>query len=263
MYVRLAFAVAAHMETEILLVDEVLGVGDAQFQKKCLGKMDDVARNGRTIMFVSHNMTAIQRLCQTAVWLDRGTVMQSGPVTQVASAYVRTTASSCTQQRWSDPSVAPGNDIVRLRSALVRPQGGSPTDAITIETPFVLEFEYCNLKVGAYLNLSVHIFNEEGVCVFNTAPAYEPRWHGKPFPLGLFRSICFVPGDLMNDGMHRVRLLVVQNTGFIIYRLDDVLSFEVHESIKLREGYLGDWPGAMRPKLTWTTELVEGEERNS
>src|SRR6266568_7712313 len=97
MYVRLAFAVAAHMEAEILLVDEVIAVGDAQFQKKCLGKMDDVARNGRTILFVSHNMTAIQRLCQTAVSLDRGTVMQSGPVTQVASAYLRTTASTCTQ----------------------------------------------------------------------------------------------------------------------------------------------------------------------
>jgi lipopolysaccharide transport system ATP-binding protein len=257
MYMRLAFSVAAHLEPDILLVDEVLAVGDTQFQKKCLNKMEDVGQEGRTVILVSHNMNAIQRLCHTAIWLDNGTIEKRGAPSVVVGDYLKAASTSLTEIRWEDPAVAPGNDVVRLRSATIRPSGGQPSDRITVRTDFLMEFEYWNLKAGAYLNLSVHVLNDQGICVFNTGPAYEPVWNGKPFPKGLFRSVCCVPADLMNEGMHRIQLLVVQNQGFVIFRHDDLLCFDIHEEVEMGEGYFGDWPGAVRPKLEWTTELLD------
>jgi lipopolysaccharide transport system ATP-binding protein len=257
MYMRLAFSVAAHLEPEILLVDEVLAVGDAIFQKKCLTKMQCVGQEGRTVVFVSHNMTAIQRLCNRVVWIDRGSVIQNGMPAHVVGDYLRTSASSTTEQFWENIATAPGNEIVRIRRATVRLQHQQALDGINVRTPFIMEFEYWNLKPGTFLNLSLHVLNEEGVCVFNTGPAYEQVWHGKPFPGGLFRSICYVPGDLLNDGLHRVQLLVVQNQGVIIYRHEDILTFDVQEAIESRQGYLGEWPGVVRPRLEWQTELLD------
>jgi lipopolysaccharide transport system ATP-binding protein len=259
MYVRLAFAVAAHMETEILMVDEVLAVGDAQFQKKCLNKMQNVGEQGRTVVFVSHNMTAVQRLCQRAVWLDSGLVLKAGHPGVVVDEYLKTGSSTCTHRFWGDFSSAPGNEAVRIQLALVRPADGTSSSAITVEMPFVIEFQYWNLNPGAHLNLSLHILNEDGTCAFNTAPVFERRWHGKAFPAGLFRSVCHVPGNLMNDGTHRIQLLVVQNSGHIIYRHDDIISFDVQESVRVRDGYLGKWPGAVRPQLDWDTEFLQAK----
>jgi lipopolysaccharide transport system ATP-binding protein len=255
MYVRLAFAVAAHLEPEILLVDEVLAVGDAAFQKKCLGKMQEVGREGRTILFVSHNMTAVQNLCQRCVWLDSGRTSEDGPSGQVISSYLKTSFSPLTEQVWDEAESAPGCETVKLHRMCVHPEDGSSQDPITVRTPFVMEFEYWNLEPGAYLNLSVHILNELGMTVFNTGPVNEPVWHKKAFPAGLFRSMCRVPGDLLNNGIHRALLLVVKNQGVIIYRLDEALIFNVRDGD--REGYLGEWPGAVRPNLEWRTELVE------
>jgi lipopolysaccharide transport system ATP-binding protein len=259
MYVRLAFAVAAHLEPEILLVDEVLAVGDAAFQKKCLGKMGDVAKEGRTVLFVSHNMIAVQSLCERTIWLNDGKIVEDGQSGQVVSSYLQTSFSTLTEQVWDDVATAPGNDKVRIRRACVRPTNGSPPDPITIRTPLVLEFEYWNLEPGAHLNLSLSLFNENGVEVFATGPVHEPVWHGRPFPAGLFRSACHVPGDLLNDGTYRVVLRVV-NQGRGVFRYGDILSFEVRDAVEMRGSWYGKWPGAVRPDLEWSTELVEADE---
>lgn len=259
MYVRLAFAVAAHLEPEILVVDEVLAVGDAQFQKKCLGKMGEVAKKGRTVLFVSHNMAAVQRLCTRAMWLDKGEIIEDGEAGQVVSSYLKHSSSMLAEQSWNDIATAPGNDEVRLRRVCVRPENGSPSEPITVRTPFVMEFEYWNLQPNAYLNLSLHVYTEDGVMAFNAVPVHEPRWSGRPFPAGLFRSVCRVPGDLLNDGMHRVELLIVKNEGVVIYRQDDVLVFDVRDSIEMRGGWHGRWSGATRPNLEWNTEYLHSE----
>jgi len=256
MYVRLAFAVAAYLETEVLFVDEVLSVGDAEFQKKCLNKMQGAGDRGRTVFLVSHNMTAIQRLCQKVFWLEHGNIVLSGNAKEVVSAYLSTASTATTEQEWADPDSAPGNETVRLCSARVRPVQAEQTDEITVRTPFVIEFEYWNLKPQARLNLSLVVYTEDGTIAFNTGPIGEPVWNGKPFPAGLFRSVCHVPGDLLNDGIHRLLLLVVENGAHIIYRHEDVLTFEVKDDVSIRETWYGDWPGAMRPMLRWTTELV-------
>jgi lipopolysaccharide transport system ATP-binding protein len=260
MYLRLAFAVAAHLEPEVLLVDEVLAVGDAAFQRKCLGKMGDVASSGRTVLFVSHNMVAVQKLCDRALWLRQGRVVEDGPTATVVSRYLRTTQSTRTAQQWDDLASAPGNERVRLRRATVGWSEGTSddaTDEITTRTPLTLEFEYWNLREGARLNLSLHVYDEQGVMAFNTVPPVGSTWRGRPFPVGRFRDVCHIPGDLLNDGRYRVELLVVQDANTIVYRHDDVLAFEVHDSADLRGEWYGRWPGVVRPLLTWDTELVE------
>jgi lipopolysaccharide transport system ATP-binding protein len=260
MYVRLAFAVAAHLEPEILIVDEVLAVGDAAFQKKCVGKMSNVAKEGRTVLFVSHNMIAVQSLCTRVIWLDDGRIKESGQPSQVVSHYLQTSFSAVTEQVWPDLATAPGNEKVRVRRACVRPLDSPPSDPITVRTPFVLEFEYWNLEPGTYLNLSLHIYNEEGIMVFNALPINEPVWQGRPFPVGLFRDVCYVPGDLLNDGIYRVELLVVRNDTIVIHRQSDILVFEVQDIVELRGAWYGKWVGAVRPAFKWRTELIEPDQ---
>ena len=120
-----------------------------------------------------------------------------------------------------------------------------------------IEFEYWNLRPNARLNLSLHVYNEQGVIAFNAVPYQEPVWHGRPFPAGLFRSVCHVPGDLLNDGVHRVELLVVKDEGVVLHREDDVLVFDVRDAVETRGGWHGRWVGVVRPALKWETELVE------
>ncbi|HEY9282202.1 MAG TPA: ABC transporter ATP-binding protein, partial [Pyrinomonadaceae bacterium] len=256
MFMRLAFAVAAHLEPEILIVDEVLAVGDANFQKKCLGKMGTVAREGRTVLFVSHNLTAMQGLCSRVVWLHEGRVAADGPTGEVISEYLRTSFSARTAQEWADPATAPGNEAVRLRRARVLPEGGSPSEPITVRTPVVIEFEYWNLHPATTLNLSLHLINEEGVTVFASGSGKDKTWQG-PLPAGLFRSRCRVPGGLLNDGIHNVQLLVVKDHSVVIHNQPDVLSFDIREAPETREFWFGKWPGAVRPDLEWRTEQVE------
>ena len=257
MYVRLAFAVAAHLNPQILIVDEVLAVGDMRFQKKCLGKMGEVAaQEGRTVLFVSHNMTAVQSLCTRAIWLEGGRIIDDGPVDRVVSRYARESFAMQTQRIWEDPTQAPGNDIVRIRRVSVRPASPSTTN-ITVRTSIILEFEYWNFEPGTYLNLSLHVFNEDGIRLFNTGPVREPNWQGKPFPKGLFRSVCYIPGDLLNNGTHRVQLMVVRDQSTVIFTYDEALVFDVADSHDLRGAYHGKWEGALRPDLDWETDLID------
>jgi lipopolysaccharide transport system ATP-binding protein len=257
MKARLAFAVAAHLEPDILIVDEVLAVGDAEFQKKCMGKMGDAARSGRTVLFVSHNMAAVESLCDRAIWLDEGKCVADGPPSEVISRYLTTSFSALTERVWPTPADAPGNERVRIRSARVRPQGGDPSDPIYVTTPFEVEFEYWNLREGARLNLSLHFYNEQGIMVFNALPMEEPVWQGRPLPRGLFRDVCHVPGHLLNNGVHRIELMVVEDAAHVIHRMQDVLMFEVRELGDTREGWYGEWEGAVRPRFEWETEHLE------
>jgi lipopolysaccharide transport system ATP-binding protein len=260
MYMRLAFAVAAHLEPEILLVDEVLAVGDAEFQAKCLGKMGAVASEGRTVLFISHNMAAVQTLCKRVIWLQQGKILEEGQTDKVVKNYLGAASSSLAMEKlWNDPTTAPGNDKVRLHGVRVRPFNGSCSDPITIQTAFVLEFEYWNLEPGARLNLSLHLYNQQGITVFNSFPIREPSWHGRPFPIGLFRSVCYIPGNLLNDGIHRVLLLVVKDQGEVIFSVNDVLVFNVLDAIERRGDWHGKWQGAVRPDLEWATEYL-GED---
>jgi lipopolysaccharide transport system ATP-binding protein len=253
MYVRLAFAVAAHLETEILLVDEVLAVGDAAFQKKCLGKIGDAARQGRTVLFVSHNLLAVDSLCTRAICLHEGKVVLEGSPGSVTSRYLQNWLPTFKEVVYDDISMAPGDNTIRLRMACVRPQNGTSQDLITVRTPLTVEFEYWKLAADTSLDLAAEVFNEHGVNVFTAAKLGEP-----PAPAGLLRSSFAVPADLMNNGTYRIRLTVMLSGINQIAQWEDLVAFEVHDAAsELRGSYHDLWPGAVRPHLEWKTELIE------
>jgi lipopolysaccharide transport system ATP-binding protein len=251
MYMRLAFAVAAHLQPEILIVDEVLAVGDAAFQKKCLGKMSEVSQNGRTIIFVSHNMAAVQNLCSRVLWLAAGRVVQDGEPSRVIGDYLKTTLTTMSQQTWPDPASAPGNERVRLHRAAVVPAVAEFEDHFTVKTPLRIEFEYWKLAAGTAFDLAVFLRTEEGYPIFSTASRID-----QSVPAGLYRSSFEIPGDLLNAGVHRVELLILRNEKTLV-RLDDILIFEVVDSAEDRIGSFRKWPGAVRPPLRWETTVLE------
>ncbi len=251
LYLRLAFAVAAHLDTEILFVDEVLAVGDAPFQKKCLGKMNDAAHQGRTVLFVSHNLLAVDTLCTRAICLHEGKIVLEGPPRQVTSRYLQEhlASSGSTEAIYEEIASAPGNDQIRLRRACVRPSRGSPADPITVRTAVTVEFEYWKLVPKGYLEVGVYVYNEHGIHLFGTC------WSGTP-PAGLLRSWFEVPGDLLNTGAHRVEFSFELAGGETLI-WDNLLVFNVQDAHDLRGLFHGAWPGALRPNLKWTTEQIE------
>jgi lipopolysaccharide transport system ATP-binding protein len=257
MYVRLAFAVAAHLEPEVLLVDEVLAVGDASFQKKCLGKMGQVARGGRTVLFVSHNMVAVQSLCGNAVWLDRGSLVRQGESGAVTAEYLRSSAGSVSSgQVWENPAIAPGNEQVRLHRVCACPEGNSAPGLITMDSPFRIEVDYWNQVPDARVSVTLLILNEQGVIAFTTGCASNPLLRGRPLEAGLYRSTCRVPANLFNSGRYRVTLLVIKDASAAIYRHDDALSFDVADMTERGAGWLGREPGVLQPLLEWSTERL-------
>jgi lipopolysaccharide transport system ATP-binding protein len=259
MYVRLAFAVAAHLEPEILLVDEVLAVGDAAFQKKCLGKMGDVAKQGRTVLFVSHHMPAINRLCKRVVLLDDGKIKIDGPASAVTSAYLQSDHGTSAERSWQSPSSAPGDNVARLRSVRVI-SDNKVTDSVDIRKPVAIEFEYWNLKPGARLLSAIAAFNDEGVLLFCNGDLSDAKW-SQPRDVGVYRSRCEIPGNLFSEGV--VRILVEVSTREPIYQLNvheaDAVAFQVvdhGEPGSVRAGWGRPIPGLMRPMCRWATEVI-------
>lgn len=250
MYMRLAFAVAAHLETEILLVDEVLAVGDAPFQKKCLAKASEAAHEGRTVLFVSHNLLAVNTLCSRAICLHEGKIVSEGPAQQVTSRYLERWIEKTTEVVYPDLSKAPGNERFRLRRACVRPLNGTLADQITVRTPFVVEFEYEKLAEQDSLELVADLHDKHGIHLVCT---WWPS--DRPIPSGLVRSWFVVPGDLLNAGPHRIHFRGALG-GTAVVNLEDLLVFDVQDSGDLRSLYHGDWPGAVRPRLEWKTERL-------
>jgi lipopolysaccharide transport system ATP-binding protein len=244
MYMRLAFAVAAHLEPEILIVDEVLAVGDAAFQKKCLGKMEEVAREGRTVLFVSHNMTAIRTLCRRAIWLDKGEIVESGDTGSVVMDYIQEGAVSTLERVWEDRATAPGDETARLHSISITPLDQEPDAEITVKTSLRFKAAFWNSSPGALLNFSVVLYSLEGEVIFNTGSGAHAA------PEGLVEGSFVIPGDLLNDGIYTIRLLIIKDTATALCDVKDLLLFEVHDSE--REGnWYGKWIGAVRPKFDW------------
>jgi lipopolysaccharide transport system ATP-binding protein len=256
MYMRLAFSVAAYLEPEILLVDEVLAVGDANFQKKCLNKMQDVGKEGRTVLFVSHNMPAITRLCQRTILLNEGEVLADGPSHEVVGTYLHSSLGTMAARDWPEMDKAPGNEVVRLRAVRVRTEDGEITQAVDIRKPVGLEMEYEVLTDDFVLVPSFHFYNEEGVCVFITGD-YALEWRGRPRPKGHYTSTVWVPGNLLAEGTFIVGASVGTLAPKTVHFFErDAVAFQVIDSLEgdsARGDYAGGMPGVVRPLLPWKT----------
>jgi lipopolysaccharide transport system ATP-binding protein len=262
MYLRLAFAVAAHLEPEILLVDEVLAVGDASFQRKCLNKMEEVGQAGRTVLFVSHNMPAITRICERAILLSEGRVLRDGPAHQVVSAYLNTGLGTTAARAWPDPERAPGGEVARLRAVRVRDEGGQVVEAVDIRRPVGVEMEYEVLKPGYAMFAHLQFFNEEGLHLFS-AHEMDPRWRRRPRPTGRWISTAWVPGNLLSEGTLFVGAgLVTLDPEIEQFYEHDAVAFQVIDSLdgdSARGDYAGPMAGVVRPLLQWTTRRRDGD----
>jgi len=252
MQLRLAFAVAAHLEPEIVFIDEVLAVGDAAFQKKCLGKMGDAARSGRTAIFVSHNLLAVQDLCSSAIWIDRGRIVAQGKASEVTARYAGAYADAETERTWSDHD-APGTETMRLRRVSVRPATGQ---RITVRTPFTIDFDYVRTSGGTCPPASFQLFNEFGLLVFESGRMGDPLKAGDEYPAGAMTDTCLVPGDVMNSGTYRIDFYFHDERGLVLRKVDDALTFEIDDSPELRSGWYGPWQGVVRPLVRWSTSLA-------
>jgi lipopolysaccharide transport system ATP-binding protein len=257
MYVRLAFAVAAHLEPEILIVDEVLAVGDVAFQRKCLSKMEDVREHGRTILFVSHNMQAVTRLCERAILISGGTLQQDGPAVETAGSYLLSSFRMAAERVWTDSGSAPGDEVVRLRRVRVRNESGQTTESLDIREPVGLEITYEVSQHSSGLVPSLQLFDEAGTCIFITQDL-DPTWHGKVRPVGMFTSVAWIPGNFLAEGALLVSVSIGnQHPVKIRIHERDVVAFNVVESFgggSARGQWDGAMPGVVRPLLKWTTE---------
>ncbi|AHM60583.1 ABC transporter [Flammeovirgaceae bacterium 311] len=253
MYVRLAFAVAAHLDPDILIVDEVLAVGDADFQKKCLGKMRDVSQtNGRTIIFVSHNMQAITNLCRQALWLKGGKIKEIGEANNIVNKYITDVQQLVLRQNWDLPENAPGNDKVRFKSVELIPHLQNLTDPIDIRTPLTLRFKFWYMAEDtADVSVSLLLYSYSGECIFDM---HSPIIRCQK---GLVEGECNIPGNFLNDGSYYITLYMVTDTSVYLYSLEECISFDVEdyrENIK----WYGKWLGAVRPKFPF--KLVQRQD---
>lgn len=258
MYVRLAFAVAAHLDPEILLIDEVLAVGDTRFQRKCLDKMQDVGQQGRTVVFVSHNMPAITRLCPRTILIDGGKVIADGPSHEVVGTYLGSDMGTSAKREWPDVVSAPGNENVRLLATRIVTDDGRNVPAVDIREPVGLEMEFEVLQPGHILVPIFHLFNEEGVFVFATFDS-DPAWISEPRPVGRFVSTAWVPGNFLSEGTLIVAAAISTLNPTVVHVYErDVLAFQVIDSLdgnSARREYAGHMPGVIRPLLRWTTQF--------
>ncbi len=254
MYLRLAFAVAAHLEPDILIVDEVLAVGDARFQNKCLNKMQNVGQQGRTVLFVSHNMPAITRLCERAILLDGGLLSQDGRAPEVVREYLSAGLGTTAAREWPD---IPGGEVAGLFAVRVRTEDGRITDTLDIRRPIRIEMEYDVWKAGYKLMPYFRLSNEEGVVAF-TSNDLDPDWRGRPRPAGRYVSTVWIPGNYLAEGMMFVAAgLTTINPDRTQFREREAVAFQVVDSIE-GDSARGDFGkrirGVVRPLLKWTTE---------
>jgi lipopolysaccharide transport system ATP-binding protein len=253
MYVRLAFAVAAHLESEILLVDEVLSVGDIAFQKRCLGKMEDVAGEGRTVLFVSHNMPAIRSLCTRALRLDVGQVAADGPADAVVDEYLKLESAKTSVMEWS-AGQGPGDDDARLVAVRVLDEAGRPADVVVASKPFSVDMELDVGRLDDALCVGFDLGTADGAVVLRSYHTDGAPEEWPPVSLGRNRLRCRFPGGLLNDGQYSVLPRVSLHCVRWIVHSETAVSFEVHRDSPLSPYALTPRPGTVAPTLTWYAE---------
>jgi lipopolysaccharide transport system ATP-binding protein len=265
MYVRLAFAVAAHLRPEILVIDEVLAVGDLAFQRKCLGKMQTVAGGGRTVLFVSHNMAAVTRLCSRAILLKEGRVACDGRVDEVVSQYIRGgMGDTPVSVDYEASGRQPGNEHVRLIAARLRSEA-MENAVVDIRKPIAIDIDYEVLQEKHVLHPSVNVHAEDGTMAFVTNDSHDPS-NRKPRPPGRYRATVSIPGNFLGESMYSLDVAVQTYEPHILHAWDaGALMFQVNdpaEGDSSRGTHGGAFPGVVRPMLPWSTEALGNTTRS-
>lgn len=257
MYVRLAFAVAAFLEPEILIVDEVLAVGDSEFQRKAIGKMQDVSQSeGRTVLFVSHNMGAVQSLCTKGVLLNSGLISYTGDVADTIARYTLQNRSSEAVKSWD---IKKGSDDVQIISVQLVNKDKKVESNIFSSDPFYIEIEFYNPKDNVVLYSGVQLVSKEGVPVLSSAnwasaTLGTDTWSGKKYPNGYYKSSCKIPGNLLNENTYSFHVVIIDNHSSTLARIGNVLEVNIIDDGEMRKEYTDEWFGIIKTKLEWVTE---------
>ncbi len=252
MYVRLAFAVAAHLEPDILIIDEVLAVGDAEFQKKCLGKMKDVSeRDGRTVLFVSHNMDAILRLCGHTIYMENGKSVCKDRTSVVIDKYLQSehTVKSFIQNNIVN---APGSSTVKLLYACIRNESGQQKVAYNIDEKIGVEIQFLVQQTTNDLVCGFNLYNGKDVHILSSHDVSNYKHHYIP---GTYKTTVWIPKNLLAEGMHYCGVAAMSYKPFFIhFHLVNEISFKItdkHDGTTNRGHFTREIPGVVRPGLTW------------
>ena len=256
MYVRLAFAVAAHLEPEILIIDEVLAVGDAEFQKKCLGKMKDVAGEGRTVLFVSHNMSMLKNLCTKGILLENGTPTIAGDINVVVDRYLTLGQKILGEVVWSEKEKPSINNLLKMLSVRCLNSHNEITTQFDVKESIQLQINYEVLKQSYCFQAHFYVKNQEGLTVFVTMDNLVSSYITNPQPEGVYQATCIIPADLLNEGTYFIEPLICTcPTSSDNISITDALSFQVNDDMLpkgTRGNWLREWPTSIiRPKLEW------------
>ena len=262
MSVRLAFSVMAHLEPEILVVDEVLAVGDAEFQRKCLNKMSGVGKEGKTVLFVSHNMAAVTRLCDRALLMQQGQIILDGSAAEIVHSHVTAGNDDVSGKEWADIETAPGDDKVRMRSIRMVTNSGLLSGPLNVQHTVGIQMTFDVLEPDQILSPYFTVVSETGIDLFSTMDKDERFEHEARSP-GRYTVTAWVPGGLLAEGTHYVRAVMRSiRDKYRPFTERDVLSFIVSDSDSsgIGSGWWEGRPGGViRPDLEWTTEFVPAE----
>ena len=257
MFVRLAFAVAAHLDTDVLVVDEVLAVGDAQFQERCLGRMKELSGTGRTVVLVSHNMSSITRLCTRGILLDGGRIVLDGSPAEVVSRYLGGDEHGRAERVWADDQ-RPGDDVANLRRVAVLDRRGLPTSQVAIDEgcEILIEYEFRTTPARLAPIPHLRLLDSTGTMLLLSLP--DPL-EAAP---GTVSATCIIPPNLLNEGLISVHVGVSTLTPAIDHALEpDAVSFTAVDPegrSPARRGYQKTFPGALRPMLDWDLRRTDG-----
>jgi lipopolysaccharide transport system ATP-binding protein len=254
MQLRLAFAVAAFLENEILIIDEVLAVGDAEFQKKCMLKMEDISHNhGRTILFVSHNLNVINSLCTKALLLKDGMIKKSGITEDVVNYYLSNENENVSSLVW-DKDTAPGDEEALIRSAKIIDEKGQEVRSIDISQKIGVEFIYEVIKPGKAKIPNLHLYTIKGDCVFVSAEHEDMKLTKQ----GVYKTVVWIPGNTLNVEVYSLSIALSTMTPVKThFWVKDALILETTENMNNRvNSYNQTIPGIIRPELRWETELI-------
>jgi lipopolysaccharide transport system ATP-binding protein len=263
MTVRLGFSVAAHMEPDVLIIDEVLSVGDQAFQNRCMGKATELGNQGRAILVVSHNLAAISNICSRAILLEQGTIALDATPKETIRKYLQSMRYDAGRIQW-EPEQAPASQQVRLHAVTVRnAKNPSSADQVDIDQPIVIELDYEVLVQGSINTVQIHLKDENGVFVFSSANApsmslQTDETFGKPLDVGRYRTECTVPANFLNDSRYILSVFLGPQIGKPTIQCDSVLAFSVLDTGAMRKEFLGSWYGpVIRPRLAWSSRPID------
>jgi lipopolysaccharide transport system ATP-binding protein len=264
MFVRLAFAVAALLDPEILIVDEVLSVGDAGFQKKALSAIQDAVHRGTTCLMVSHHLPSVTSLCRRAVLLQAGRLIADGLPEDVVRQYLMTARQDGGEHVWSHPETAPGNDEVRLQAVRIRqPHVDQPTADVDISHEIGIELQFEKLAASPELTTTLLLKDHAGTTVLMSSSAKSLRWQPADDSTSdqlasTYQTRCTIPANLLNEGRYSVTVQIGRGINQPYAIAEDCVTFDVHDTGEQRGLYAGAWPGVIRPRLDWSSQSALG-----